>query len=220
MTDRPPRFGVNLNNREPLIAPDYTLSDLLVAGRTRRGAGIRFGLGGRQPLLQTTLGTDHPPLRHLAAHKPRQARHRLHGLRHPQPALPRARMGDARPALQWPHHPRHRHGQSRRRACGGSTRPSVSISSNGPGSSRRGWPSCASSGRTGETSFQGEHYRLRPRLLLLRNRDGAARSGADAAADLGGQQPAPDRRHQAGRQDGARRQPGRPPHRRATAMAG
>ena len=28
-TGRPVQFGVNLNNREPLIAPDYTLSDLL-----------------------------------------------------------------------------------------------------------------------------------------------------------------------------------------------
>src|SRR5688572_2323947 len=29
MTRQPLRFGVNLNNREPLIAPDYSLSDLL-----------------------------------------------------------------------------------------------------------------------------------------------------------------------------------------------
>jgi hypothetical protein len=27
--DRPTQFGVNLNNREPLIAPDYDLSALL-----------------------------------------------------------------------------------------------------------------------------------------------------------------------------------------------
>lgn len=29
MTRRPVKFGINLNNREPLIAPDYSLSDLL-----------------------------------------------------------------------------------------------------------------------------------------------------------------------------------------------
>ncbi|MCD6057609.1 MAG: hypothetical protein K0Q89_1139 [Thermomicrobiales bacterium] len=42
MTRQPLRFGVNLNNREPLIAPDYTLSDLL----SLADGGIRLRLGG------------------------------------------------------------------------------------------------------------------------------------------------------------------------------
>ena len=29
MTRQPVKFGINLNTREPLIAPDYSLSDLL-----------------------------------------------------------------------------------------------------------------------------------------------------------------------------------------------
>ena len=40
MTDRPPRFGVNLNNREPLIAPDYTLSDLLSLAERAESLGF------------------------------------------------------------------------------------------------------------------------------------------------------------------------------------
>jgi alkanesulfonate monooxygenase SsuD/methylene tetrahydromethanopterin reductase-like flavin-dependent oxidoreductase (luciferase family) len=40
MIDRPPRFGVNLNNREPLIAPDYTLSDLLSLAERAESLGF------------------------------------------------------------------------------------------------------------------------------------------------------------------------------------
>src|SRR5215213_4988411 len=40
MADRPPRFGVNLNNREPLIAPDYTLSDLLSLAERAESLGF------------------------------------------------------------------------------------------------------------------------------------------------------------------------------------
>src|SRR5215203_5264233 len=40
MTDRPPHFGVNLNNREPLIAPDYTLSDLLSLAERAESLGF------------------------------------------------------------------------------------------------------------------------------------------------------------------------------------
>jgi alkanesulfonate monooxygenase SsuD/methylene tetrahydromethanopterin reductase-like flavin-dependent oxidoreductase (luciferase family) len=40
MTDPPPRFGVNLNNREPLIAPDYTLADLLSLAERAESLGF------------------------------------------------------------------------------------------------------------------------------------------------------------------------------------
>jgi alkanesulfonate monooxygenase SsuD/methylene tetrahydromethanopterin reductase-like flavin-dependent oxidoreductase (luciferase family) len=40
MTRQPLRFGVNLNNREPLIAPDYTLSDLLSLAERAEAAGF------------------------------------------------------------------------------------------------------------------------------------------------------------------------------------
>ena len=105
------KFGVNLNNREPLIAPDYDLPDAARARRAGRGAGLRLGLGRRQPLLEAAVRADRAPLGDLAAHVAGRARHRLHGLLHPQSALPGARVGDARPALGRPDHPGHRHGQ-------------------------------------------------------------------------------------------------------------
>jgi alkanesulfonate monooxygenase SsuD/methylene tetrahydromethanopterin reductase-like flavin-dependent oxidoreductase (luciferase family) len=37
---RPLEFGVNLNNREPLIAPDYTIADLLDLSAVVEGAGF------------------------------------------------------------------------------------------------------------------------------------------------------------------------------------
>jgi alkanesulfonate monooxygenase SsuD/methylene tetrahydromethanopterin reductase-like flavin-dependent oxidoreductase (luciferase family) len=40
MARQPLRFGVNLNNREPLIAPDYTLSDLLSLAERAEAAGF------------------------------------------------------------------------------------------------------------------------------------------------------------------------------------
>ena len=78
-----------------------------------RGARLRLRLGRRQPLLEAALGADLAALGDLAAHLARQARHGLHGLVDAQPALPRARVGDARRDLGRPHDPRHRHGQPR-----------------------------------------------------------------------------------------------------------
>ena len=40
MALQPLRFGVNLNNREPLIAPDYTLSDLLSLAERAEALGF------------------------------------------------------------------------------------------------------------------------------------------------------------------------------------
>ncbi len=52
---KPLEFGVNLNNREPLIAPDYDLQALLAALRASRGARLRLGVGGGQPFLEAAL---------------------------------------------------------------------------------------------------------------------------------------------------------------------
>ena len=48
-------FGVNLNNREPLIAPDYDLEDAARPVRGRRVVRVRLGLGRRQPLLEAAV---------------------------------------------------------------------------------------------------------------------------------------------------------------------
>ena len=40
MTVRPVQFGINLNNREPLIAPDYTLNDLLSLAERAEALGF------------------------------------------------------------------------------------------------------------------------------------------------------------------------------------
>ena len=112
--ERPPlEFGVNLNNREPLIAPDYDLPMLLDLSRDRRGGRVRLGLGRRQPVLEAPLRADLAAVGDLAAHLAGQARHGLHGLVDPKPALPRARVGDARRDLGRADDPRHRHGQPR-----------------------------------------------------------------------------------------------------------
>ena len=65
---RPLEFGVNLNNREPLIAPDYDLPMLLDLSETVEERGLRLGLGRRQPLLEAALRADLAALGDLAAH--------------------------------------------------------------------------------------------------------------------------------------------------------
>ena len=114
LTRGPSSFGVNLNNREPLIAPDYDLKMLLDLSTVVEESRLRLGLGRRQPLLEAALGADLAPLGDLAAHLARQARHRVHGLVDAQPALSRARVGDARRDLGRAHDSRHRNGQPRR----------------------------------------------------------------------------------------------------------
>ena len=65
-----PRFGVNLNNREPLIAPDYDLPMLLALPSGSR-SWLRLGLGRRQPVLQAALRADRAALGDLPADVPR-----------------------------------------------------------------------------------------------------------------------------------------------------
>ena len=60
-------FGVNLNNREPLITSDYTLADLLDLAELAEQRGLRVGLGRRQPVLQTPVRADQPAVGDLAA---------------------------------------------------------------------------------------------------------------------------------------------------------
>ena len=51
----PIEFGVNLNNREPLIAPDYDLAALLDLSARVEELGFELGVGRRQPLLEAPL---------------------------------------------------------------------------------------------------------------------------------------------------------------------
>ena len=108
---RPVKFGVNLNNREPLIAPDYTLADLLALAERAERLGFDSVWVGDSLFSKPRWEPINLSPCHLAAHASGQARHGLHGLRHARPALFGAGMGDARPTFQRAYDPRHRHGQ-------------------------------------------------------------------------------------------------------------
>ena len=125
------------------------------------------------------------PVGDLAAHVAGAARHRVHGLLDAQPALPRARVGDARRDLGRPDDPRHRDGQPR-----GGRAPRVRGARARLRPTRRALRGGArrhprSSGPRAETDFHGRVPRLRRRLVLLGHRDGPADADPDAAADLG-----------------------------------
>ena len=66
-------FGVNLNNREPLITSDYTLADLLDLAELeeQRGACAEQASAGCAPLPDGEASPDY--LRHLVAVYARQA---------------------------------------------------------------------------------------------------------------------------------------------------
>ena len=219
MARQPLRFGVNLNNREPLIAPDYTLSDLLELAERAEALGFDSVWVGDSLFSKPRW----EPITLLSAISQRTSRVKLgtacmvSGTRHPLYL-----------ALEW---------ATLDQLSGGRT-----ILGTGMGNPEEGvrreyaavgldFEQRASDlrGRAGRSAravddgrdrLPGRALRLRRRLVLLRHRDGAADAGADAAADLGGQQSAADRRHQAGGQDGARRQPRRAAHRARTATAG
>ena len=54
---KPIQFGVNVNNREPLIAPDYDLQALLDLSESVGGTRLRFGLG-RATACSRSRGTS------------------------------------------------------------------------------------------------------------------------------------------------------------------
>ena len=139
-------FGVNLNNREPLIAPDYDLPMLLDLSEIVEESGFDSVWVGDSALLEAALRADLAALGDLAADVACPARHLVHGLLDAQPALPRARVGDARRDLGRPDDPRHRDGQPRggrpARVRGARARLRASAAR----CSRRGSRSCGSCG--------------------------------------------------------------------------
>ena len=158
-------FGVNLNNREPLIAPDYDLQMLSRPLRGGRGVRLRLRVGRRQPLLEAALRADRAAGGDLAAHVAGEARHRVHGVVDAEPALPRARVGDARPDLGRAHDLRHRDGESGGRCSARvrGARPRLRAARRGlRGGSRR--PARAVDDGRGDV--QGPLLRLRGRRLL------------------------------------------------------
>ena len=212
MTRQPLRFGVNLNNREPLIAPDYTLSDLLSLAERAEALGFDSVWVGDSLFSKPRW----EPITLLSAISQRTSRVKLgtacmvSGTRHPLYL-----------ALEW---------ATLDQLSGGRTILGTGMGNPEEGVRREyaavgldfeqaGQDLRGRSGRSaravddGRDELPGRALRLRQRLVLLRHRDGSARSGADAATDLGGQQSPFDRRHQAGGQDGARRQPCCAPHR-------
>lgn len=52
---KPLHFGLNLNNREALIAPGYGVPELLDMAVVAEEAGFKLGLGRRQPVLEAAL---------------------------------------------------------------------------------------------------------------------------------------------------------------------
>ena len=58
MSGRPVKFGVNLNNREPLIAPDYSLADLLTLAERAEALGFDPPAG----MIEQTPAEDVLPL--------------------------------------------------------------------------------------------------------------------------------------------------------------
>ena len=132
------------------------------------------------------------------------------------PAVPRARMGDARRDLGRAHDSRGRAWATPRRACGASSRRSASYTDRAR-SSRRASRSSARFSGPDRSSFKGTLLQLRRGLLPLGHGDGAAAATAELAADLGRVEPAA-RRRQADREDaddhGARLRPHHPARRR------
>ena len=55
MSETKLEFGVNLNNREPLIASGLRPQRLLDLAETGEERRLRLGLGRRQPVLQAPL---------------------------------------------------------------------------------------------------------------------------------------------------------------------
>ena len=60
MSGAPIQFGVNVNNREPLIAADYDLSMLLDLSETVEASGAEAGARG-EAVAAAQRGTELPP---------------------------------------------------------------------------------------------------------------------------------------------------------------
>ena len=157
--------------------------------RGGRGVRLRLRVGRRQPLLEAPLRADLAAGRDLAAHVTREARHGLHGVVDAEPALSRARVGDARPDLGRPHDLRHGDGEPGG-GCPARVRGARPRLRTARRALRRRPRRPARALDDGRSDVQGPVLRLRGRRLLLGHRDGPADAGAAPAADLGRLQPA------------------------------
>ncbi len=73
-------FGVNLNNREPLIAPGYDIPMLLDLSELVEESGFDSVWVGDSLFLEAALRADLAARGDLAANFSRAARHVVHGL--------------------------------------------------------------------------------------------------------------------------------------------
>ena len=143
------RAPVRRQSQQPGAADRSRLRPPDAARPLRGGRGVRLRLrvGGRQPLLEAPLRADRAAGGDLAANDTGEARHGVHGVVDAEPALSRARVGDARPDLGRPHDLRHGDGEpgggcsARVRGA----RPRLRAARRR--SSRKASPCCASSGR-------------------------------------------------------------------------
>ena len=139
-------FGVNLNNREPLIAPDYDLQMLLDLSEVVEFVRLRFRLGRRQPLLKPR----YEPISLLAAISQRTSRVRLGTA-----CMVSSTRNPLYLALEWATLDQISGGRTifgtgwgiRRKVFAESSRRSASTTCGAARSSKRVSPSCASCGR-------------------------------------------------------------------------
>ena len=167
-------FGVNLNNREPLIAPGYGMPELLDLSQHVEELGFDSVWVGDSLFSKPR----YEPMSLLSAISQRtkdvQARHGLSGQLAAQPAVSRARVGDARHHLGRAHDLRmlRRQPGERRaprvRGRGARLRPPLRHLRG------RASRSCASSGSTAPSPTTARPYDYDDDQLLLGHRDGPA----------------------------------------------
>ena len=141
--------------------------------RGGRGVRLRLRVGGRQPLLEAPLRADRAAGGDLAAHDTGEARHGVHGVVDAEPALSRARVGDARPDLGRPHDLRHGDGEPGG-GCSARVRGARPRLRAARRALRRRPRRAARALDDGRGDVQGPLLRLRGRRLLLGDRDGPA----------------------------------------------
>ena len=184
------RFGVNLNNREPLIAPDYDLPMLLDLSGPVEELGFDsvwvgdslFSKPRYEPIALLSAISQRTP--------PGGPRHGLHGL------LARA----TRSTWRWSGRPStsSRAGApssapapaTPRRACGASSPRSASTSAAARTIFEEGLAVLRALWTEGRVDFHGEHFDYDDVSFSSGTEIGPADARPDAAADLGGVQPA------------------------------
>ena len=183
-------FGVNLNNREPLIAPDYGMPQLLDLAQLVEEPGFDsvwvgdslFSKPRYEPisLLSAISQRTQRVSSARPASSPRRATRSTSRWSGRRSTSSRAAGRSSAPARATP-----------RRACGASSRRSGSTSIAAAPSSRRAWPSCASSGPTARSRTTGAYYDYDDITFYSGTEMGPLMPHPAAAAVLGRLQPAP-----------------------------